>query len=173
MRTGPPPSPRWRSIRSTSAAETGDPMPTPMARENGERTPWETASPPAAGTAAAPAPRAARVRSSWRACASSMRRASSAGLAAGLPTGALPLGLHAQLREHAAGAGDLARHPEHVPDVDLDGAGVDRVEEQVGGDGLVGPVEEEPHELALRVQDRRPGVAAGGVHVGEEVHRYV
>jgi hypothetical protein len=63
-------------MRSTSRAVTASPMPIPMAAENGERTPCETARPPPTTRAGAPEPRAARVRSSCMACARSMRRAS-------------------------------------------------------------------------------------------------
>ncbi len=62
-------------MRSTSASETPTPMPTPTAAEKGERAPWDTDSPPATSRAGAPAPRVARVRSSWSAWARSTRRA--------------------------------------------------------------------------------------------------
>ena len=77
------------------------------------------------------------------------------------------------LLQEVGGAVDLLHDPQQVPHVGVDRAGADGVEEEVGGDGVVRPVEEQTHELAPAVEGRGAGVAAGSVHRGQEVHGHV
>ena len=63
----------------------------------------------------------------------------------------------------------LRRRLEHDLRIHGDGAVDLRIEPEVAGDGVDVAVEHQPHDLALRVDERAAGVAADDVVVGREV----
>ena len=69
------------------------------------------------------------------------------------------------LLEEVIGAVEQVHHPEHVARVDVDRARGRAVEHDVGREALLVAVEREADELALVVERRRAGVAAGDVEV--------
>jgi hypothetical protein len=71
------------------------------------------------------------------------------------------------------GAVHLGHVPQHVPGVYMNRAGGCRIEQEVGGDGLVGAIEQKADQLALSVKGRGTGISARCVHGGEEVDRNV
>src|SRR5690606_7402608 len=75
--------------------------------------------------------------------------------------------------EQALGVVDFVHRPAHVARVDVDRARQRGIEDPVRAQAFVVAVEQQADQLALRVERGRTGVAAGGVHVAEEVDRHV
>src|ERR1039457_1826223 len=67
------------------------------------------------------------------------------------------------------GAVHLGHVPQHVPAVYMNRAGGCRIEQEVGGHGLVGAIEQKAHQLALSVKRRRTGISSRGIHGRQEV----
>src|ERR1039457_3624817 len=67
------------------------------------------------------------------------------------------------------GAVHLGHVPQHVPAVYMNRAGGCRIEQVVGGDRLIGAIEQEADQLALSVKRRGTGISSRGIHGRQEV----